>query len=63
MIKDYLYVDVYGYNVRYITNENGVKMYFAADLIRQYNTYNRTNKEFKNCLRLNETQELIQVIL
>lgn len=62
MIKDYSYVDVYGYNVRYITKENGCKMYFAADLIRQYNYNNETNKEFKNCLRLNETQELIQVI-
>ena len=62
MSKDYSYVDVYGYNVRYITKENGCKMYFAADLIRQYNTNNGTNKELKRCLQNNDTQELIQVI-
>ena len=37
-------------------------MYFAADIIRQYNTNNGTNKELKNCLQNKDTQELIQVI-
>ena len=37
-------------------------MYFAADLIRQYNTNNGTNKELKKCLQNNDTKELIQVI-
>ena len=62
MSKDYSYVDVYDYNVRYITKENSCKMYFAADIIRQYNTNNGTNKELKNCLQNKDTQELIQVI-
>ena len=62
MSKDYSYVDVYGYNVRYITKENGCKMYFAADLIRQYNTNNGTNKELKNCLKAIDTKELIKTI-
>lgn len=62
MCKDYLYVDVYGFNVRYITNENGCKMYFAADLIRQYNKNNGTNKELKRCLQNKETQEMINLI-
>lgn len=62
MSKDYSYVDVYGYNVRYITKENGCKMYFAADIIRQYNTNNGTNKELKNCLKAIDTKELIKTI-
>ena len=62
MSKDYSYVDVYSYNVRYITKENGCKMYFAADLIRQYNTNNGTNKELKKCLQNKETLEMINLI-
>ena len=62
MSKDYSYVDVYGYNVRYITKDNGCKLYFAADLIRQYNTNNGTNKELKNCLKAIDTKELIKTI-
>ena len=62
MSKDYLYVDVYGYNVSYITKENGCKMYFAADIIRQYNKNNGTNKELKKCLQNNDTQEIIKFL-
>lgn len=62
MSKDYSYVDVYGYNVRYITKENGCKMYFAADLIRQYNTNNGTNKGLNKCLQNKETREMINLI-
>lgn len=62
MSKDYSYVDVYGYNVRYITKENGCKMYFAADIIRQYNDKNGTKKELKRCLQNKETLEMINLI-
>lgn len=62
MSKDYSYIDVYGYNVRYITKENGCKLYFAADLIRQYNTNNGTKKELKRCLQNKETLEMINLI-
>lgn len=62
MSKDYSYVDVYGYNVRYITKENDCKMYFAADIIRQYNKNNGTNKELKRCLQNKETLEMINLI-
>ena len=62
MNKDYSYVDVYGYNVSYITKENGCKMYFAADIIRQYNKNNGTNKELKKCLQNNDTQEIIKFL-
>ena len=62
MSKDYSYVDVYGYNVRYITKENGCKMYFAADLIRQYNETNGTNKGLNKCLQNKETREMINLI-
>ena len=62
MSKDYSYVDVYGYNVHYITKENGCKMYFAADIIRQYNKNNGTNKELKKCLQNNDTQEIIKFL-
>ena len=62
MIENYSFIDVYGYNVRYITKENGVKMFFAADLIRQYNDTNGTNKQLRKCLDNNETQEMISLI-
>lgn len=62
MNKDYSYVDVYGYYVSYITKENGCKMYFAADIIRQYNKNNGTNKELKKCLQNNDTQEIIKFL-
>ena len=62
MNKDYSYVDVYGYNVSYITKENGCKMYFAADIIRQYNETNGTKKELKKCLQNNDTQEIIKFL-
>lgn len=62
MSKDYLYIDVYGYNVRYITKDNGCKLYFAADIIRQYNINNGTKKELKRCLQNKETLEMINLI-
>lgn len=62
MSKDYSYIDVYSYNVRYITKENGCKMYFAADLIRQYNTNNGTKKGLNKCLQNKETREMINLI-
>ena len=62
MSKDYLYIDVYGFNVRYITKKNGCKLYFAADIIRQYNEKNGTKKELKRCLQNKETQEMINLI-
>ena len=37
-------------------------MYFAADLIRQYNKNNGTNKELKKCLQNKETIEMINLI-
>ena len=62
MSKDYLYIDVYGFNVRYITKENGCKLYFAADIIRQYNEKNGSKKELKRCLQNKETLEMINLI-
>lgn len=62
MIENYSFIDVYGYNVRYTINENGVKMYFAADLIFQYNEKNGTHKQLRKCLDNNETQEMISLI-
>lgn len=62
MSKDYSYIDVYNYNVRYITKDNGCKMYFAADIIRQYNANNGTNKVLKKCLQNKETIEMINLI-
>ena len=35
-------------------------MYFAADIIRQYNTNNGTNKVLKKCLQNKDTQELLE---
>ena len=61
-MNNYSSVDVYGYEVRYIINDNNVKMYFASDIIRQYNEKNGTNKELKNCFKSNDSQELIKTI-
>lgn len=62
MSKDYSYINVYGYNISYITKENGCKMYFAADIIRQYNKNNGTKKELRKCLQNKETREMINLI-
>ena len=37
-------------------------MYFAADLIRQYNTNNGTKKGLNKCLQNKETREMINLI-
>ena len=55
-------INVYGYDVHYIKKSDGTIMYFAADIVRQFNTKNGKKKRFTHCLELNETKELIQVI-
>ena len=55
-------INVYGYDVHYIKKSDGTIMYFAADLVKQYNTKNGKKKQFKNCIANKDTIELIQVI-
>ena len=57
-----LVVNVYGYDVHYTKKSNGIIMYYAADIVRQFNTKNGKKKRFTHCLELKETKELIQVI-
>ena len=57
-----LVINVYGYNVHYIKKSDGTIMYFAADIVKQYNTKNGKKKQFKNCLANKDTIDLIQVI-
>lgn len=52
-------INIYNYNVRYIINENNKKMYLAADIIKQYNDINGTNKELRKCFENKESQEMI----
>ena len=55
-------VNVYGYNVRYITNENNVKMYLASDLLKQYNEKHSCDKRLNNWLRSSQTIEYLNYI-
>lgn len=57
-----LIVNVYGYNVHYIKKSDGTIMYFAADIVKQFNTKNNTRKQLRYCLENRETKELIEVI-
>ena len=55
-------INVYGYNVRYLINENNVKMYLASDLLKQYNEKHSCNKRFNNWLRSSQTVDYLNYI-
>ena len=55
-------VNVYGYNVRYLNNENNVKMYLASDLLKQYNEKHSCDKRFNNWLRSSQTVDYLNYI-
>lgn len=55
-------INVYGYDVHYIKKSDETIMYFAADIVKQYNTKNGKKKHFYHCLENKDTKELIQVI-
>lgn len=57
-----LIVNIYGYNVHYIKKSDGTIMYFAADIVRQFNTKNNQKKRFTHCLENKDTHDLIKVI-
>ena len=57
-----LIVNIYGYNVHYIKKSDGKIMYFAADIVSQFNTKNNQKKHFYHCLENKDTKELIKVI-
>ena len=52
-------VQFFEYNIRSTVIDN-VRMYLVADLMEQYNKKNGCNKKFKNYLRNQHTQELLQ---
>ena len=52
-------IDFYDYKIR-MCLDNGIRMYLASDLLRQYNEKHGTNKLFKNYLQNKQTQELIE---
>ena len=52
-------IDFYDYKIR-MCLDNGIRMYLASDLLRQYNDKHGTNKLFKNYLRNQQAQELIE---
>ena len=55
-------VNVYGFNVRYLINENNVKMYLASDLLKQYNEKHSCDKRFNNWLRSSQTVDYLNYI-
>lgn len=55
-------INVYGFNVRYIINENNVKMYLASDLVNQYNEKHSCGKRFKNWLCNKNTIEYLNYL-
>ena len=59
MYEDLYNIDVYGYNVHFIINENNKKMFLAADIIRQYNDINGKNKELRKYFENKDGQEMI----
>ena len=52
-------IDFYDYKIR-MCLDNGNRMYLVSDLLRQYNEKHGTNKLFKNYLRNQQAQELIE---
>lgn len=55
-------INIYGYYVRYIINENNVKMYLASDLVNQYNEKHSCGKRFKNWLCNKNTIEYLNYL-
>ena len=55
-------VNVYGYNVRYLINENNTKMYLPSDLVNQYNEKHSCGKRFKNWLCNKNTIEYLNYL-
>lgn len=55
-------VNVYGYNVRYLINENNTKMYLPSDLANQYNEKHSCDKRFRNWLYNKNTIEYLNYI-
>lgn len=55
-------VNVYGYNIRYLINENNTKMYLPSDLARQYNEKNNSDKRLNNWLRSSQTIDYLNYI-
>ena len=55
-------INVYGYNVHYIINENGCKMYLASDLLNQYNEKHSCGKRLNNWLRSQQTIEYLNYL-
>ena len=51
-------VKFFAYNIR-STVLSGVKMYLVSDLLNQYNTIHKTNKQFNHYLENKQTQELL----
>ena len=52
-------IDFYDYKIR-MCLDNGIRMYLVSDLLLQYNEKHGTNKLFKNYLRNQQAQELIE---
>ena len=55
-------VNVYGFNVRYLINENNTKMYLPSDLVNQYNEKHSCGKRFKNWLCNKNTIEYLNYL-
>ena len=55
-------VNVYGFNVRYLINENNTKMYLPSDLVNQYNEKHSCDKRFRNWLYNKNTIEYLNYL-
>ena len=55
-------INVYGFNVRYLINENNTKMYLPSDLVNQYNEKHSCDKRFRNWLYNKNTIEYLNYI-
>lgn len=55
-------VNIYGFNVRYLINENNTKMYLPTDLLKQYNEKHSCDKRFRNWLCNKNTIEYLNYL-
>lgn len=55
-------INVYGYDVHYIINENNTRMFLASDLTKQYNEKHFCKKTFKDWLRNKNTIEFLNYV-
>ena len=57
-LSDFEIKEFYNYKIRSVV-ENNIEMFFASDLIKQYNSVHNTNKKLKKYLETKQAHDLL----